>query len=332
MKPKVHIRVDGGQEFGLGHLVRCIALAQMLKKAYDISFFSKEIPMKIAREIFENGFASEKISSESEFFDVLEGNEIVVLDHYDLGTDHQRKIKEKGCRLVCIDDLHDKEFHADLIINHSPGITPQDYSAQPYTQFALGPKYALLRSNFIQAAGRERKIKSYDSVLICFGGSDPTNLTKKVLEYLGRSSLFLKITVVLGPSYAHKESLVAFANKDHVTIMEALDEGAMLQAMLSTSIAVVPASGIVMEAIAAGTVPLIGYAAPNQKNIFRFFQESGDFGCFNGLDFLCSELVEAVNKTLYQTGSLNLDTYRKQIRDSELNHLQNFKNFNHGES
>ncbi len=58
---------------------------------------------------------------------------IVVLDGYHFGTNYQKQIKLKGAKLVCIDDMHDKEFVADLIINHIPRITPQDYNVQPFT-------------------------------------------------------------------------------------------------------------------------------------------------------------------------------------------------------
>ena len=42
---------------------------------------------------------------------------IVVLDGYHFDTNYQTKIKQKGCKLVCIDDLHDKHFVADIIIH-----------------------------------------------------------------------------------------------------------------------------------------------------------------------------------------------------------------------
>ena len=47
MKPKVYIRADGSHDIGLGHLIRCIALAHMLKNDFDITFVCKEIPEKI---------------------------------------------------------------------------------------------------------------------------------------------------------------------------------------------------------------------------------------------------------------------------------------------
>ena len=38
MKPKIIIRADGGTSIGMGHVMRCIALADMLKNNFNIAF------------------------------------------------------------------------------------------------------------------------------------------------------------------------------------------------------------------------------------------------------------------------------------------------------
>ena len=137
MSFKVFIRADGSSQIGLGHLVRCSALAHMLKDHFEITFYSKEIPDAMLAELNSNGFICHKIKNENEFFNQLNDKNIAVLDGYNFGTDYQKQVKDTGSKLICIDDLHDQKFLADLIINHAPGITPQDYKAKTYTQFAL---------------------------------------------------------------------------------------------------------------------------------------------------------------------------------------------------
>ena len=44
MKGLVKVRADGSAEIGLGHLVRCIALAEMLQDDFDIEFCSMAMP------------------------------------------------------------------------------------------------------------------------------------------------------------------------------------------------------------------------------------------------------------------------------------------------
>lgn len=74
----------------------------------------------------------------------------MVLDNYFFTTDYQRAIKEKGCCLVCVDDMHDKHYVADVVINH--GLTDESlFDVEPYTKLCLGFDWALLRHPFIEA-------------------------------------------------------------------------------------------------------------------------------------------------------------------------------------
>lgn len=331
MDNKIYIRADGSPEIGLGHIVRCMALAQMLKEDFIIHFVSKEIPENLVNEINENGFYSEIIPSEERFFSMLSGNEIVVLDHYGLDSTYQKKIKEIGSKLVCIDDLHDKEFFADLIINHSPGIYPKDYKAQSYTKYALGPEYALLRPVFLEAAGIKKEIEGVETVLICFGGSDFKNLTKEVLQVVEKNDKLERITVVLGAAYPYRESLDGIIkNNPKIKVLNSLDEKAMFSVIRSADLAIIPASGILFEVIAGGCIPLICYYADNQKELFNYFKKNKTIPSFNAIEFDEEELNMAISDIIKGTIKIEQNPLRKKIGASSSNNLKNFKQLNDG--
>lgn len=284
MKSKVYIRADGNQTIGLGHLVRCSALAYMLKADFEITFICREIPDTFLTELEDCGFSCAKIENEDEFFDQIKDNIFVVLDGYNFDTAYQKRIKAKGAKLVCIDDLHDKEFYADLIINHAPGVRSNDYMAQPYTQFALGPKYALLRPVFLEQAKKERTIEKIETILICFGGSDYKNFTEIVLKLVANIDNLKKIIVVTGSEYSFLDSLNRIVNKDkRIMHYNSVDEKKMLSLMLDSDLAIVPASGILFEVLASGCYVISGYYVDNQKAIyegFRTLTNIGDAGDF----------------------------------------------------
>ena len=202
MKAEVFIRADGGPKIGLGHLVRCSALANMLKDDFSISFFCKEIPEKLQVEFQQNGYFVVIIDHEDQFFSQISGESIVVLDGDGFDTDYQQKIKVSGARLVCIDSLHNRRFLADLIISHAPGLTSDNYKAQPYTRFALGIKYALLRPSFLEQVKKTRILTKIENVFICFGGADPLHITEKVLQVISGIERFKKIIVITGNEYS----------------------------------------------------------------------------------------------------------------------------------
>ena len=72
----------------------------------------------------------------------------MVLDNYFFTTDYQRAIKHKGCRLVCVDDMHDKHYVADVVINHGQ-TNPALFDVEFYTRLCLGFDWALLRLSLI---------------------------------------------------------------------------------------------------------------------------------------------------------------------------------------
>jgi len=94
VQTKVYIRVDGSAQIGLGHLVRCIALAQMLKNEFALHLVSKEVPANMIEEISQYGVAFTNIETEDSFFSMLAGKEIVILDNYYFETGYQKKIKD----------------------------------------------------------------------------------------------------------------------------------------------------------------------------------------------------------------------------------------------
>lgn len=287
MNNTVIFRVDGNPELGLGHLMRCISLANMLKERFEIKFVSRLIPDELKDEFVNYDFRLQIINTEGKFFNLLKQDYIVVLDGYDFDSIYQKQVKTLGCKLVCIDDIYDKEFYADLIINHAPGVLSAHYKAQPYTHFALGPDYALLRPSFLEEAKKERKIEKIEKVFICFGGSDYQNFTESTLKVVVDFSQFKQIIVVTGSGYIHLNSLSSLIKSDQRIIhYHAADENLMLRIMQEANLAIVPASGILFEVLSTGMIAISGYHLENQKSIYLGFRNLSaihDAGTFNHL-------------------------------------------------
>lgn len=278
MKSSIYIRADGDAQIGLGHLVRCMALAYMLKEEFSISFVYKYAPESIIEEIEKAGFSLLKIKNEEDFLVILNSGGIVVLDHYGLDSDYQKEIKQKGCKLVCIDDLHDKEFFADLIINHAPGVKAMNYRSQPSTQFALGLDYVLLRPAFLEAAKQERKIKGLKTVFICFGGADYRNLTRQCVHQVVELNIFEKIIVVIGSAYQKKEELLKFTNNiPNLSIYHSINEGRIVDLMNISDVAIVPASGILLEVLSSGCRVISGKYVDNQRHLHSQYKSINAF-------------------------------------------------------
>ena len=263
MKRRIYFRADAGKEIGYGHFIRTLALADMLKDDFDCVFvtqaptdYQKAEVAKVC-QLVELPATDEKFRL---FLDMLQGNEIVVLDNYFYDTEYQRAVKAKGCKLVCIDDMHDKHYVADLVINH--GLSDETlFDVEPYTRLCLGLGWALLRRPFLQDVPftYERK-----GVLICLGGSDPCGITNKILSILLDIGVN-DIKVVVGDLAFLRND---YRNDTRIHIMYKLSANEMRRTMCSVIGAIVPASSLCIEAMACNLPVMAGYYVDNQKEFY----------------------------------------------------------------
>jgi UDP-2,4-diacetamido-2,4,6-trideoxy-beta-L-altropyranose hydrolase len=319
MNKSVKIRCDGSSEIGLGHIVRCISLAHMLKADFDISFYCISILKSLKEEILNNGWSLTKLENESDFEEYLTGSEIVVLDGYQFDSAYQKQVKEQAGKLVCIDDFHDQHFYADIVINHAPGVSVKDYKSEPYTKYLLGPEYALLRPEFLNIDTEEKQLNyEVKNILICFGGSDAKNLTSKILSWLPTNHY--NIRVIIGNAFQHQDELeqvIADRNDDmYVTIKSSLTASQMVEEIKLADLVIVPASGILFEAIIMGSPAISGYYVENQKEIYNGFKE---LDALIGVEnFGKKEFTEAFNAVNVKTLS--------QIRQNQRRIIDGFSN------
>lgn len=283
---RTHIvfRCDGNAQIGLGHVYRCLALAQIIKDHYLISFFSKTLPESLFTKIRSLGFSANLIDDETDFLDCLRGSELIILDNYQLDSFYQVTIKNKGCKLICIDDLHDKEFYADLIINPAIGIDSSHYKCQPYTKFALGIEYALLRPPFLKAATNVRQIEKVETVFICFGGSDPMNLTIRTLKLVLNSKKIRRVFVVVGAAFKNLNEIDSLIDNPVVECFQNIDDDQMVSLMTTSDLAIVPASGILIEILACGVIPITCFYAKNQSDFHESITSFCDINTIGPVD------------------------------------------------
>lgn len=281
---KILFRADGSTEIGLGHVIRSLALAEMLKDQFICAFAIQE-PGKtlynqiaaVCREVVILPKTSDKAELEQELNPYLNGFDLIVLDGYKFDTSYQRKIKERGLALVCIDDIHAYHFVADIVINH--GITDSSvYSSEPYTRMLLGTDYCLLRTPFQQQMKGPFVTKEAGSVFLCFGGADATDLTGKYLKWLLSSEGVKKIHVVVGSAYMYEEDLKKLLELRESKIVEVhrnISAHELVEIIQRTQFAIVPGSTIAIECASAGIPMICGSYVDNQLDVVQMFAQKG---------------------------------------------------------
>jgi UDP-2,4-diacetamido-2,4,6-trideoxy-beta-L-altropyranose hydrolase len=220
------IRADASREIGNGHLMRCLALAQEWKfHGGDAAFLSQT----------ESQFLRDRIEAAgADFFPLEETHphpadletmrsllwdqsfSHVALDGYDFDPIYQEGIRDSGCRTLVIDDYaHQRAYSADILLNQNLGANTLTYHCDPETVLLLGPSYALLRPEFMIGRRWRRETPALgQKILITLGGSDPDNVTLKVMQALRQTNIDgLEALVIVGASNPHYEQLAAAASR-----------------------------------------------------------------------------------------------------------------------
>lgn len=272
-KKTVILRADGNREIGMGHFTRSIALAEMLNSKFHCHFavagpgaYHKNEIKRVGAELIELPGSEEHFES---FLKIPSPSDIVVLDNYFFDTPYQQKIKNLGCSLVCIDDMHDRHYLADLVINHSPSAEREMYSCAPDTKLLLGMDYVLLRNEFLLQARMKGKIPQSRSVMICFGGSDTNNLSLKYARLIHKIYPEMPVTIVLGAAASGEEEIrnwiASEQLENRISCFGNLTAGELIRAFERSWSCIVPSSGIMFEVIASKRILITGYFVDNQK-------------------------------------------------------------------
>ena len=267
-KKKIYFRADAGSGIGYGHFIRTLALADMLKDDFDCTFFTTS-PTAYQIGEMEKVCAFVALHQEDKFHEFLlylNGDEIVVLDNYFYTTNYQRRIKLKGSTLVCIDDMHDKHYVADVVINQDIRDTSL-FSVESYTRLCLGLGYALLRAPFLQNI--DMQIHNRDVIAISYGGSDPLDLTGRTIKQL-LSVVNTSVIAIVGDAYTPKEG--KYENKQ-VEYKSRLTAEGMAEIFSRSKLVICSASTVCLEALSCGAPVAVGWYVDNQKEYYNILKE-----------------------------------------------------------
>jgi len=185
---------------GTGHVMRCLALAQAWQDAGGkVVFAAAELLPSLRERLLSEGI--DVVAVEGRPGSPDDARQVadlaprlsarwVVVDGYQFHAEYQRIIKEEThLKLLFVDDAGNAgPYCADIVLNQNLHAVESMYTQrESYTRLLLGAPYILLRRDFTASREPERPINPVGQrLLISMGGSDPDNITAKVVEMLHR--------------------------------------------------------------------------------------------------------------------------------------------------
>ena len=261
---RILFRCDGDERVGMGHVVRCLALAEELRDTHGcrVSFAVASGPPGV-RKIRQAGFrVAEKPADmiEAQWMDRVLAEErphAVVMDfRTDLPREAVRAWKRSGARIITLDDPTDRRLEADLAFYPPvPQVREMDWTGFSGKLFA-GWEWVILRRQFL------RTFPPPDNpvpvVLITMGGSDPKGLTLLAVEALERIPEPLHGIVLLGPGFSHHKELgrlLARASRPY-EVLEDVSDVASVMARADLAVASFGATAYELAAVGVPSVLL----------------------------------------------------------------------------
>lgn len=298
---RILVRADASRQIGVGHVMRCLTLAEALRQqGGEATFVCRELPGNLCEFLEQRGTvrvlrlpapagkatpAAEDVpqapllgvdwQTDARQVQDLLASELpidwLVVDHYSLDRRWEQLMRHAARRIMALDDVADRPHDCDLLLDQNLWDAPEDRYDGLIPSGArglFGPQYALLRPEFAAAratsAARDGAIRRG---LVFFGGTDPTNETSKALEalrLLGRDEL--AIDVVIGAQHPQREQITAQVASLSGARLH-VQTSAMARLMADADLALGAGGSASWERCCLGLPALMVSVAPNQEGI-----------------------------------------------------------------
>ncbi len=193
MTGRVLVRCDGTEETGLGHVSRCLALAEALEERGVASLFRGAYSDRARGLLAEAGMPTVE--------DAPRDCRAVVVDSYSVTAEDLALLApaRTGAALLVIDDFAalDEYPAGALILNFTVGAAELDYRGERLVRL-LGPAHLLLRRALRELHGRRTPQREARRVLLALGGSDRFGLTGELAAALTDTDPGLTVRIAAG--------------------------------------------------------------------------------------------------------------------------------------
>lgn len=302
---KIGVLVNGGAGIGMGHIMRCLSLADEFKvNNCDICFISIvadgiETIRSSGYSVIDPGCKSQEGKNnltdlENGICEVLEKYmfDVLIVDSYDVTSDLFIRLKRRVGKLVYIDDLNAFTYPADILINGNISAEKISYKRYFSDEIVLiGHEYNLIRQEFRDLPVRNVKDEVKD-ILITSGGSDPYKICHKIATMLlsDKNLAELQLKIVIGKSFADLSDLFNLAIQYPVIKLYREPES-MSKLMQESDIAVSSAGSTLYELCACGVPALSFIMAQNQAGLAENMDKQGLIKCLGWYDMLTKENI-----------------------------------------
>ncbi|MEC1545660.1 UDP-2,4-diacetamido-2,4,6-trideoxy-beta-L-altropyranose hydrolase [Bacillus halotolerans] len=351
-------RTDASIEIGTGHVMRCLTLANALrKKGANITFICRNLQGNLAEIIREKQFdlimLSEpkknvfipKATSHSDWLgvpwyadaaeticamkDMNKDISLLIIDHYAIDINWEMRVKKYVKKMMVIDDLADRLHDCDILLDQNLYHHYKDRYVKlvpkSCKQF-LGPEYVLLRDEFYSFQPSQKNGDgSVKKILVFFGGSDPTNETKKVIKAFQQfPPQDIELDIVIGNTNTHKKEIESICKK-HTFCNFHCQVNHIADLMYNADLAIGAGGTTTWERCYLGLPAIVITVAENQEVIAQTLDQLGAIKYLGPKESVNeSDIVSAIQEMMNNPLSLQqMSRKARLLLEGNMDHRQN---------
>lgn len=320
-------RADGNSSVGLGHVMRCLSIADAFKNAGESCLFvtaDNELHQTIKERGHKNlalGTKYDHMESElSSFVEEIEKRDIQIIfvDSYFVTEKYLRTLwqfcAKKYIILVYIDDVFAFPYPCDILLNYNiyadEGTYQKLYAGYATPNFLLNTSYEPIRAEFQNLLSREPKQEARD-ILISTGGSDCEHMGLEIVKAINAHTEWndYRFHLIVGMMNEDKDEMGNLAEgKENIVLHKEVK--AMSELMQSCDVAISAAGSTLYELCATQTPTITYILADNQIPGAEGFQKSDVLKCAGDIRNLGAE--ELAEKLLLEAVAL-AGNYEKRV-------------------
>ncbi len=269
------IRADADARIGLGHAMRCFALAEAwCKQGGEAVFFSgAALPDPVLARLDDAGiehrtFAAPDTGDEFAAAAAGIGARWLVVDGSFVTPGYLDKARNAGLPVLLLDDAATGgRYPCDLLLNQNVQALPENYAGHTDATILAGPGFALIRADMRESIQPRMIPERPQRILVLVGGADPGGHLEALAQAAARALLKAglgdgHVDAVIGPASSWKPP--ADAGPIIAYHRGVKDMGALIA---EADLAISSAGSTVWELSLQGTPMILGASVPVEEPV-----------------------------------------------------------------
>lgn len=282
---RVVFRFEAGPTVGLGHAMRCLAVAEAFRDEgwscaaattrASASFLAGSIPAWL--EVDRIDSSPEAARGDPGLGKA--GSDLLVVDGYEFDAALESRARDRAARVVAIDDTPSRRHDCDVLLDTAACRKDSDYEGlvPRACLLLLGPRYVPLRKDFAsrREASLARSRREGRRLFVAFGGGDVEGWAARILEELGRARCDVIAEVVVNATSVSYPVTAKAAERMEGRARLHSNPASVADLMVSCDVAIGAAGVSAWERCCLGLPALIVVTATNQAENAAAMERAG---------------------------------------------------------